>query len=482
MREGRFEIARDGWRMAIHFTEVLVKTLTMDTRQWAKEQFEGCNLGDARRTSRAVEFAAQIASDASGSTPRQAAHWSDCKAAYRLVSRPEVTFPALTAPHYQQSRAAARGHCLLLGDTTEIEFGIWRKVKGLGPTGDGGGRGFFLHSSLIVGAQNEEIVGLAGQEIFYRKPRPKGESRNDRVLRRRESEVWGRVIDQVGPSAQDARYTHVFDRGADNFEVYCHLLQNRADWVIRAAQLNRIITTPAGVSCKLNEYLATLPLVGSYELSVRAQKDQPARTAKVEVRVGQVSIPAPKHRSPWLRACGIRNIAMWVVEVREQNPPKGVPPLRWVLYTSHAVKTFEDAWRVIGYYEKRSLIEEYHKALKTGCRVEERQYRTAQRLEAITGFLAIMALRLLQLKSVARTEPDRPAEQIVPQLWIDVLQIQRRQPKQRWTVRKFFRELAGLGGFLGRKSDGEPGWLTIWRGFDKLIPALKYAHHINKCG
>lgn len=457
-------------------------TLTMDPAQWAMEQFGDCSLGDARRTKRAVEFATQIAGDASGGTPRQTGHWSDCKAAYGLVNRPEVSFKTLTAPHYQRSRAAAQGHCLLLGDTTEIEFGIWRKVKGLGPTGDGGGRGFFLHSSLIVGADDEQIVGLAGQEIFYRQPRPKGESRNDRMLRSRESEVWGRVIDQVGTSAEAVRYTHVFDRGADNFEVYCRLLLNRADWVVRGSQLKRVITTPTGKSCKLNDHLTTLPVVGSYELSVRAQKQQPARTAKVEVRLGHFSMPAPKHRSLWLRACGITSIVMWVVEVRETNPPKGVQPLRWVLLTSHAVATFDDAWRVIGYYEKRALIEEYHKALKTGCQVEERQYRTAKGLETITGLLAITALRLLQLKAVARTDPDRPAEQVVPKLWIEVLRVHRCRPRQPWTIRTFIRELAGLGGFLGRKSDGEPGWLTIWRGFDKLIPSLNYAHHVHKCG
>ena len=468
--------------MAAIGTEVLVTTFIADTRQWAEEQFGACRLGDTRRTRRAVEFATQIANDASGSTPRQAARWSDCKAAYRLVKSPDVTFQALTAPHYRQSRAAAQGRCLLLGDTTEVEFGIWRKVRGLGPTGDGGGRGFFLHSSLIVGAESEEIVGLAGQEIFYRQPRPKGESRNDRLLRSRESEVWGRVIGEVGPPAEEQSFTHVFDRGADNFEVFCHLLLNQADWVVRAAQLTRLVKTPTGESVKLNDYLRTLPLVGSYELSVRAQKDQPARTTEVEVRVGQVHVPAPKHRSLWLRASGLESILMWVVEVREQRTPKGAKPLRWVLYTSHAVETFDDAWRVIGYYEKRALIEEYHKALKTGCQVEERQYRTAARLETITGMLAIVALRLLQLKTVARVDPERPAQQVVPSLWIDVLQVQRRQPKQTWTVRQFFRQLAGMGGFLGRKSDGEPGWLTIWRGFDKLVPALNYAHHTKRCG
>jgi hypothetical protein len=459
-----------------------VTTFTLEVEQWAEEQFGGCDLGDARRTRRAVEFAAQIAGDASGSTPRQAGGWRDCKAAYRLVSRPEVTFEAAAGPHWHRSRSLARGHCLLLGDTTECEFGIQRKVVGLGPTGDGDGRGFFLHSSLIVGADSEEIVGLAGQEIFYRQPRPEGESRHDRVLRRRESEVWGRVIDQVGPSSPEAEFTHVFDRGADNFEVFCHLLLNQVGWVLRAAQLRREILTPEREKCHLESYLATLPVLGSYELSVRSQKDQPARTAEVEVRAGPVIMPAPKHRSPWLRDCGICSITMWVVEVRERKPPRGVTPLRWVLYTSHAVESFDDAWREIGYYEKRALIEEYHKALKTGCRVEERQYQTSERLEAITGFLVVVALRLLQLKSVARTDPARPAQQVVPRLWIEVLQAVRRRPRCQWTVRQFYRELAGLGGFLGRKSDGEPGWLTLWRGFDKLVPAIKYAASIKKCG
>ena len=137
---------------------------------------------------------------------------------------------------------------------------------------------------------------------------------------------------------------------------------------------------------------------------------------------------------------------------------------------------------VVEYYEKRSLIEEYHKALKSGCQVETRQYETSGRLEAITGLLAIVAVRLLQLRAVARTNPDRPAREVVPQLWLDVLQTLRRRPRQSWTVRTFFRELAGLGGFLGRKSDGEPGWQTIWRGFDKLVPALMYAESLKKCG
>jgi hypothetical protein len=157
------------------------------------------------------------------------------------------------------------------------------------------------------------------------------------------------------------------------------------------------------------------------------------------------------------------------------------------LYTSHAVASFavpviDDARRVIGYYELRWLIEEYHKALKTGCRVEQRQYQTAKRLETVTGLLSVVAMRLLQLKTVARSERDRPAEEVVPPQWIEVLQTMRNKSGQRWTVRQFYHELAGLGGFLGRKSDGEPGWQTLWRGFEKLVPVMNYTARLKKCG
>lgn len=447
------------------------------------EQFGDCDLGDMRRTQRAVKFAAQIARAPSASTPVQTEKWSDCKAAYNLFGNEDVTFESLAEPHWQRTRARSSGHWLLLGDTTELEFGIHRKIDGLGPTGDGGGRGFFLHSSLMVSADTEELVGLAGQAIYHRRSAPKKESHSKRVQRDRESRIWGQVIDQVGPPPENVRFTHVFDRGADNFEVFCHLLQQGNDWVIRAAQLGRKVLAPDGESMELQDYLATLPVVGSYQLQVRAQKDQPARTAQLEVKCGLVTVLRPQFRSPWLKACGIVSITMWVVEAREVNAAAGVTPLRWVLYTSHAAESFECAWRVIEYYEKRPLIEEFHKGLKTGCCTEQRQYKTSRRLEALTGMMSVVAVRLLQLRSVARTEPQRLAHEIVPRRWIEALAQLRRKKSRGWTVRQFYRELAGLGGFLGRRGDGEPGWITLWRGFEKLALVLRYDDlQIRKCG
>jgi hypothetical protein len=459
---------------------------TLPPREWAEEQFGACELGDYRRTRRAVEVAATFAANPSGSTPHQTENWADLKATYRLFDSDGVTFESLASPHWKQTRARIRGHWLVLGDTTELDFGMHRAVEGLGPTGNGFGYGFHLHSALMVGADSEEIVGLAGQVLFYRRPRPpkKKESRYQIKQRERESEVWGKLIDEIGPPAPEVRFTHVMDRGADNFEVYCHLLQQRSDWIVRASHLNRQVHTPDGSRMRLDEYLRTLPVGGVYEVAVPARPGQPARTAQVEVRYGMVSMPAPHHLSPWLRRQGIKRITMWVVEVREVHTPKGSTLLHWVLYTSHPVTSLEEAQVVIAYYKKRWLIEEFHKALKTGCSLEARQYQTRDRLEALTGMQSVVAVRLLQLKSVARTEPERPAEDVVPAKWIKILSIRRSKAAHRskWTVREFYRQLAGLGGFLGRKCDGEPGWITIWRGFDKLAQAMRYEEERLKCG
>lgn len=458
--------------------------MTLDIGVWAQQQFGTCKLGDRRRTKRVVQLAAQVAAQPDASTPKQTERWRACKAAYRLFNQQDVTFDALIGPHCAQTRAVGAGTWLIVNDTTELNYGVNRDIQGLGRVGDGLGRGFFLHTAMLIGADTEEIVGLAAQELFKRPVRKLSrQSSARRKHRRRESEVWGRVIDRVGPPPEAARFIHVCDRGADNFEVYCRLQANRADWVIRAAQLHRTVLDAAGTRRALHDILDEQPCGGAYDLQVRANKQQPARTARIEVRFTKITMPRPQHVSSYVRQRGSCDIPMYVAEAREINPPKGVKPLRWVLLTSEQVDSFDDAWRVIEWYEKRPLIEEYHKCLKTGCRAEFRQYETADRLAAVVGLLSVVAMRLLQLKMVARKAPETPAEQVVPKWWLATLRAVTQLHKPINTVGEFFRRLAMFGGFLGRKSDGHPGWQTIWSGLEKLLLCVRGAQSMSKkCG
>lgn len=440
--------------------------------EWAQLNFGTCELGDKRRTKRLVQVAEHVCNHPSASLPNQMERWSDLKAAYRLFDSDQVTFEGIARPHWELTKQAAKGRCLVIGDTTELDFGKDREIVGLGPTGNGSGQGFLLHNALLVNAESEEIIGVAGQTIYYRKKKSKKRENSAQILKRkRESEVWGTVIDQIGKPQNEAEYVHVFDRGGDNFEVYCRLLKNHGQWVIRASKMSRYIL--AGESeerMPLKDYLPQLQTLGHYTLSLRARPGQAARDAQLEVRVGQIKIPRPRHVSPWVRSLQQPPIAMNVIEVVEVNAPKGVTPIRWVLFTSLSVATFDDAWTLIGYYESRWLVEEYHKALKTGCASESRQLKAAGRLEAFVGLTSVVAIRLLQLKSLARTDPEVPAQRVVPRVWLQMLKLARKNLTRvhDLTVGQFYREVAKLGGFLGRKSDGDPGWITIWRGWEKL--------------
>ena len=459
--------------------------VAMEISEWAQEQFGECELGDRRRTKRLVKLAAQAATMPDASTPKQTEGWGDCKAAYRLFAQPDVTFEAVTAPHCASSRAVAAGVWLVLNDTTEINFGYDRQLSGVGRVGSAQARGFYLHTAMVVSAEKEEIVGVAGQDLYSRPlKKVKRVGSHTRKKLARETDMWGRVIDRVGSAPAGARFIHVCDRGADNFDVYCHLNQQSAGWVIRAAQLKRIVLDDTGVECSLDDLVRAAPLQGTYELQVRANRDQPARTASIEVRSAPFVMPRPRTgASRYVRDSGITEIPMWAVEAREVNPPRGVKALRWVLLTSEEVRRFDDAWCGIERYEKRSLIEEYHKCLKTGCRVEERLYQSGERLAPVIGMLSVLAVRLLQLKMVARRDPEQPAAQVVPRDWLAAVPLLLKKRKPIKTVRDFFRGLAQLGGFLGRKGDGEPGWQTIWGGLEKLLLCLRGAEVLTKkCG
>ena len=443
----------------------------MDT--WANEMFSGCDLGDVRRARRLVSIAGKVAANPLASFPDQMATWGDLKAVYRLFNANGVTFAQVAGPHWKHTRRLAKGRTLVLCDTTELDFGCNRQIEGARPTGNGSGRGFLLHNGMMVDATTKAVLGLAGQAVHYRPEQSQSKTKEtlaQSMARKRESDLWGQVIDDVGAPADGVEYVYVCDRGADNFEVFVHLRQQKSQWVIRARDLSRRLTTMDDRVMPLSEFLDQMELRGTYDLHLRARPNQPARIAKIEVSCGSVFMPLPKHKSPWLRSQFPQPIAMNVVRVREVDAPAGVEPIEWILYTSLPVDTFAQAWLAIEYYEARWLVEEFHKALKSGTNVKKRQLKDTLRLEPMVALMSVVAVRLLKLKSLAKTEPDRPARTVVPMLWLQMLKAVRRKLRRvhDLTVYEFYREVAKLGGFLGRKSDGEPGWITIWRGWEKL--------------
>lgn len=447
-----------------------------DPAQWARTQFGDADLKDQRRTKRLVRLATLIATDSMASLPDQNETWADLKAAYRFCDMETATFSAVATPHWNRTRDCGPGRWLIIDDTTELDFGPTRQIEGIGPVGSGVGQGFLLHNAMMTDPVSGGVRGLAGQELFLRKPVTKGETRSERRKRERESEVWGRVIEAIGPPPAGAQFVHVMDRGADDFEVFCRTQRQRCDWVVRLKSLNRRIHDDQGVERPLNDVLRAVKPLCCYSLPLRARPGQSARIARVEVSYVAVTMRVPRQPADSLKALDPQPIAGWAVQVREVNPPKGVDPIEWVLFTSLELETVEAALQIIAYYEARWGIEEFHKALKTGCNIEQRQLKTAARLAPLVALMSVQAVRLIQLKAVARAEPDRPTEELVPRRYVQVLERCRNlAPGSLGRVRDFFRTLAKLGGFLGRKGDGEPGWLTIWRGWEKLSGIIRGA-------
>jgi len=463
----------------------MVALCELDPVLWSELEFGACQLGHKSRTRRLVNYACQMAEKPDASTPKQTESWSDCKAVYELFKRPEVTFESVTAAHYQRTRNLAPGTYLVISDTTELDYGYDSPREGLGRLTSEKHRGFFLHTGLVLEAENGQVVGVGAQELFTRSSQKK--KRVHRVCGRKrssEADVWGRVIDQIQPQAPPGvKLIHVCDRGADNFDVFAHLKVKGDGWVIRAGQLTRKVRYGDEV-LKLADVLEAADVLGSYQVHVRDNGKQKARWAKVEVRTAEVTLLRPREGSAaFVMDRDIREVPSWVVEVREPQPPGKETPLRWVLYVQEPASTFEQALRAIEYYEQRPRVEDYHKCLKTGLAVERRRYQSRDRLEPVIGVICVQAVRLLQLRDVARNSPNTPAKGFVPGEWLETLKRIRRRPIAIHTVREFLRAVAGLGGFLGRKCDGEPGWITLWRGLETLLIALRgYRERREKCG
>lgn len=349
-----------------------------------------------------------------------------------------------------------------------------------------------LHSALML-AEDGQVLGLAGQKLICRrrhvsKPRqPRTQARR----RTRESQLWTQVIDAVGTPPTQSQWVHVADRGADNFEVYWHCQKQSCDWIIRARDLNRKLLCDPEKSCSLRELRTHFRIVGTYSLPIRFRAKRardaarPAHEATLQVSIGSCRMPPPRLLPSELKREKPEPILMQIVSVEERNPPDAKAAVNWVLYTSLPVTNWQDAQRVIQGYQQRWQIEEWHKCLKTGCRVTSRQLQTRERLEPLIALLSIQAVRLLSLKHLSREQPETPAREHVPEVSLEVLTRHLRRPPPHWTINAFVREVAGLGGFLKRKHDGHPGWQTIWDGWQQLIRLAKgyqLAQPPPKCG
>jgi len=458
--------------------------------QWAQNEFALAPLGDRRRTQRLMKIATNLAVAPGGTLPQAFPDWAELKAAYRFFGQRGVTFKHILAPHLERTRQACGqpGEYLLIEDTTLLDYSAHPAAPELGVIGNGGGRGFELHSALAVRVetwtleQRPEgmVVGLFDQQCRRPRPAPAGETRAQCQSRPRKSQTWAAGLKSAGVPPPGSQWIYVADRESDFYEPIKLCQQHGVDFVIRGGQ-DRRLANGAG---RLHEALVPAPVLGRSLVEVRARAGQAARKASVEVRSVRVVLDGPWRPGGWQPPLP----DVGVVEVKEVAAPDGVKePLHWILLTSLPCATTAEAQRVVGRYTARWWIEEYHKALKSGTGVEASQLEGADRLESLIAVLAVVAVRLLSTKLLARGRPAgrEAAASFGPQM-LAILEQKLGPPKGGWTNQNVMLATARLGGFLARKHDGMPGWQTIWRGWQRLIWMCEGVATLNqlqnKCG
>ena len=439
---------------------------------WAEQEFGGAPLGDRRLVQRLLSLARDCYARPQAQLPQACGSRAKTKAAYRFFDHPRITMRSLLAPHYESTarRAAEQPVVLAVQDSTSLNYSAHPATEGLGPlnTRADSSIGLWMHDTLAFTPEGVPL-GLLDVQVWARDPATQGkrESRYERPIEDKESAKW--LVSFEAASALQRRCPHslivsVGDREADVYELFVAAAeQPESARVLVRAERTRRMTRDHG---SLWTFMGRQPLAGIEYLKVPRRGRQPARQACMELRFASLELKPPKRKRE------LPGVQLWAVWTREVDPPAGVKPLEWMLLSSVAVDTLEQARERLAWYAARWQIEVYHRTLKSGCRIEERQLGSATRLEACLAIDLVVAWRIFHLVKLGREIPEMPCTVFFEDaewkgLVVRVNQT-RKLPASPPRLREAVRMLASLGGFLGRKADGEPGTQSLWLGLQRL--------------
>ncbi|MCA1606536.1 MAG: IS4 family transposase [Acidobacteria bacterium] len=471
-------------------------------RLWAEDNFGAVPMSDERRVDRVVTIAEAMAVNAGKTIPQMFSRTYDVKATYELFKHDEATVENLQSGHREKVLAelSNEGVYLLVEDTTTMSWSGHDPIAGLGAIGDGkeGHQGFYVHTVLglrwhaeLICQEDQkrppvEILGIAHQHYYVRQSKSKQEkeeSSYQRKRRERESLRWAESVTAIGALAEGSRYVHIADREADIFEYLVEVQEHGHGYVVRACQdralHNREENKRAG---RLFESSRGAPELGSFRLKLRARKGHAGREADLKVSCVRVVLSAPFR--PGGSAAKRAPLECSVIRVWEEATPSGVEPVEWILLTDVSAGGFERVLECVLQYATRWIIEEYHKALKTGMGAERLQLEHINRLYAAIAIKSVVALRLIDMKERVRVYEACAAEESgLTEVELDVLRETTDKPLQ--TVRDVALQIGRLGGHMNRKADGMPGWITLWRGMEKLrllVEGVRLSHRLKKFG
>lgn len=448
-------------------------------------EYEGAELGDARRTKRLVEMVEGIMRQPDASFPDLFPDAAELEGAYRFIRNEKIKDEALWEPHKEKTteRAIRAGAVVVAHDTTQCNFGK-KPRAGLGMVGQGKSYGHYSHVSLVSERGGERMpLGVAAIQNYSRdgKQKRRGKKATHKDHQNdpsNEGRRWFAAVEKAEEALQGcSEIIHVMDREADSYSIFSNMTEHDYGFVIRQCYDRCTLDDEYG---KIKKALAAAPVhTGEREVTLgkRDMSSMPSnrkrypprkpRLASLAVSAAQVTIARPTSASrsepPSLRLNAVR--------VFEPNPPDDEPRVEWYLLTTEPIDTVEQIWAIVDLYRQRWIIEEYFKALKTGCAYEKRQFETEASLLRVMALFVPMAWWLLMLRTVARTAPELPATTVLSTTQLYCLRqclcdIKVELPDKP-LVTDVLHGIARLGGHI--PYNGEPGWIVLRRGLNKLM-------------
>jgi len=439
---------------------------------WAEEEFYNASLGDERRVKRLISIGRDFYARPQGNIPQACGSRAKTKAAYRFLENKNNTMQKIHKSHYEAtlSRIKKEKVVLAVQDTTTLNYSTHPATENLGLIGyrEEGVIGLIVHNTMAFNVEGTPL-GIIDVQCWARDPADFGKKhlRKQYEIEQKESYKWlksFKATEEVGQHCRETTLISVGDREADIYEFF-HLALNNPGGprLLVRAEHNRLLADGQG---KLYEHISSQKAAGMQVVHVPRKKRQAAREAKLEIRFGEVKLKPPRNK----KALG--ELTVFAVVAEEIDVPDGEEGLRWILLSTCEVKTFEQAVEKLRWYCLRWGIEIYHRTLKSGCKIEQRQLGSADRIETCLAIDMVVAWRIYHLTKLGRETPDVDCRVFFEDAEWKALVAYKTQdpipPEKPPKLREAIHMVASLGGFLGRKCDGEPGTQTLWLGLQRL--------------
>jgi hypothetical protein len=454
---------------------------------WIAQEYNSLKLGDKRLNKRAKQLLKNFSDNPTKSIPNSCKSWTETKAAYRFFDNPLVNAKKVIKPHRLATleRIKARPIVLLIEDTTTLNYSGQKERDDIGPIQQDNVRGLFLHPMLAV-TPERECLGVVDYELWARESfthlsaKERKAARASKAIKDKESYRWVKgykKATKLSRALPDTQFIYVADREGDVYDIYheaqAAFAKGAADWLIRATYDRATLDEKAPKKRnRLKKEVKACSSLGTISFDLAPARNRKKRAVTQDIFVKKVTLRPPREKEK----AGFKPVTITTLIAMETNPPPGQKAIEWTLLTSVAISNLEEALQVIQWYLCRWQIEIFFKILKSGCTIEKLQINEKERFDPCLALYLIVAWRILFMTMLGRESPELSSECIFEAIeWQTayIMIYKKPPPDKPPSLRDTLRMIAQLGGFLGRKHDGEPGTVVMWRGLQCLYDYIK---------